>query len=64
MIHIRELVNFQISGIDKDDHPDYCDAFIEQARWLATGELLTDEELARIDPAEAHKLILLRAVGA
>ena len=42
----------------------YHDAVIESAGWLATGEFLSDEELARIDPAEAHKLILLRAVSA
>jgi hypothetical protein len=63
-IHIRELTNIQISDIDKSDHPDYCDAFIESARWLATGEFLSEEELDRIDPQEAHKLILLRAQGA
>jgi hypothetical protein len=39
----------EIDGIDRRDHPDYCDAFISYAEWADTGEELNDAELEELN---------------
>lgn len=63
IISISELENIRIDGIDPGDYPDLCDAYIASARWNATGEELTEEELTRIDPGEVNQLALLEVCG-
>jgi len=43
------LIDIEVSGIDHDDCPDYCDAFIESARWADSGKELTEEELEEVN---------------
>ena len=39
----------EIEGIDRRDHPDYCDAFISYAEWADDGTPLTDAELDELN---------------
>ena len=41
----RELVDIEFDGVDYNDAPDYCDAFICSAAWADSGEELTSKEL-------------------
>jgi hypothetical protein len=63
-ISVIELEDISITGIDLDDYPDFCDAYIYSARWKLTGLELTEDELQRIDPNEDYELIALKAIGA
>ena len=38
-----------MANIDYKDYPDFCDAFIESAKWKDTGEDLTEEELDELN---------------
>ena len=40
----RKVEGICLGDVDPKDHPDYCDAFIEEATWVDTGEELTEEE--------------------
>jgi hypothetical protein len=62
-IPISELTNISITGIDLTDYPEFCDAYIESATWRSTGIELTEDELQRINPREAHNLIALEAIS-
>ncbi len=43
--NVKDLVDVQVDGIDRRDHPDYVDAFISYAVNKKTGKELTDAEL-------------------
>lgn len=45
----REIVDVEFDGVDHNDAPDYCDAFICSATWDDTGEELTDQELGELN---------------
>ena len=45
----RQVIDIEVDDIDTRDYPDFCDAFITNARWGDTGELLTDDELDAIN---------------
>lgn len=38
-----------VAGIDFKDYPDFCDAFIESAKWKDTGDELTEEEVNELN---------------
>ena len=40
--------NIEISGVDKRDYPDFCDAYISSATWQDNGRELTERELERL----------------
>jgi hypothetical protein len=61
-ISVIEIEDISITGIDYDDYPDFCDAYIYYARWKLNGLELTEDELQRIDPNEAYELIALEAI--
>ena len=42
---VKDLVDIQVDGIDRRDHPDYADAYITYAVNKKTGKELTDAEL-------------------
>jgi len=46
-----------LSGVDRWDHPDYCDAFIDSADY--NGKPMTDEELDELneDYELVHELV-------
>ena len=58
-IRTSELEDIVVAGINPRDHPDFSDAYIEEACWKDTGEPLTDEELELIDASDAFR----RGVG-
>jgi hypothetical protein len=56
LIALSELEDFAITNVLRRDYPDFCDAHVEWATWgdgtVLQGELLTEEELALIDPED------------
>jgi hypothetical protein len=41
----RRVIDTEVDGIDTNDYPDFCDAYISFGRWEDTGKELTDTEL-------------------
>lgn len=54
----RPVVDIVISGIDHNDAPKFCDAYIEKAVWLDTSEPLNEGELDELneDSSLVHEL--------
>jgi hypothetical protein len=44
----RAIENIVFSGINLNDYPDFCDAFIESASFVDNGEKLNDDELDQL----------------
>jgi hypothetical protein len=56
----RELQEVTIDGVDHNDYPDYCDAYIVYAEYQDTGEQLTIQELDELQdqqPELVYELI-------
>ena len=56
MIDPYALEDISVAGVDRNDHPDYVDAYIEYATF--EGQELTDEELNWVNenfPEIAHQ---------
>jgi len=49
-------VKIEIDGIDLKDWPDFCDAYISEARYTDTGEELTDSELEQLEDSLADQM--------
>jgi len=47
-IRDRKIIDLEIDGIDRDDHPKYCDAFIAKAIWADSGKELNEDELEEL----------------
>jgi len=45
----RNVVSIQLAGVDSKDAPEFCDAYIESAKWENTGENLNEEDLELIN---------------
>jgi len=45
----REIEDIMLDGVDHNDAPDYCDAFIYGATWSDSGEELNDKELDELN---------------
>jgi hypothetical protein len=45
----RALADVEVDGVDNRPAPDFCDAFIWNARWADTGEQLADDELELVN---------------
>jgi len=43
-----DLHSINIEGVDRQDYPDFCDAFISEAVWMNNGTALDDEELEQL----------------
>ena len=43
-----EVKDVEVDGIDMKDYPDFCDAYIDSAKFVSSGKELTDVELDRI----------------
>ena len=50
-----DMNSLMVAGVDTNDHPDYVDAYIEQA-WFIGGTELTEQELSMIDDDVAQEL--------
>jgi hypothetical protein len=46
-MELDKITNIELGGIDTNDYPDFCDAFIESAEY--DGVELTDEELDELN---------------
>ena len=46
-MELDKISNIELGGIDTNDYPDFCDAFIESAEY--NGVQLTDEELEELN---------------
>ena len=42
---IENVVYLDVAGVDRQDYPDFCDAYFTYGVWKNTGKELTDEEL-------------------
>ena len=45
-----------VEGVDPSDYPDFCDAHFVGARFVDTGEELTDEEYEELTDKYAEEL--------
>jgi hypothetical protein len=45
----RQLADVEVDDVDTRDYPDFCDAFISNARWADTGDQLTDAEIDQVN---------------
>jgi hypothetical protein len=43
-----DLKSINIEGVDRQDYPDFCDAYISEAQWMNDGTELNDEELEQL----------------
>jgi hypothetical protein len=46
-MELDKITNIELGGIDTNDYPDFCDAFIESAEY--DGVELTDAELEELN---------------
>jgi len=47
-IKFSEVTNIELDGVDMKDYPDFCDAYISEARFADTKQPLTDEQLCEL----------------
>ena len=45
----RQVKIVEFDGIDRNDHPDYVDAYILKAVWVDDGTELTEDEINQLD---------------
>ncbi|MDA9374092.1 hypothetical protein N9R43_01785 [bacterium] len=50
-INIKDLADIEIAGIDMNDYPKFCDAYVEYAE-KADGTPLTDAEIDALNECE------------
>ena len=50
-IKFKEVTNIELGGVDMNDYPDFCDAYVESAEKL-DGTPLTDVELEELSELE------------
>jgi len=50
-IKFNEVTNIELGGVDMNDYPDFCDAYVEYAEKL-DGTPLTDVELEELSELE------------
>jgi len=51
VIKFNEVTNIELGGVDTNDYPDFCDAYVESAEKL-DGTPLTDVELEAFSELE------------
>ena len=56
-----EVTDVEVDGIDMKDYPDFCDAYIESAKFKGTGIDLDDNELVEL--LEANQDAFFEAVN-
>jgi hypothetical protein len=44
-LDVSNIGDVEIEGIDTNDYPDFCDAYVSYAVWIDTGIPLDDETL-------------------
>ena len=43
-----EVTDVEVDGVDMKDYPDFCDAYIESAKFVSSGKELNDDELVKL----------------
>ena len=43
-----EVTDVEVDGVDMKDYPDFCDAYIESAKFVSSGKELNDDELIKL----------------
>ena len=52
-MNIQNIKVTHCEDVDPRDYPDFVDAYVSEAHWTTTGELLTEEELEELN--EEHQ---------
>lgn len=57
-----EAIDVEIDGIDRRDHPDYCDAYVARAWFKGSGNPLSESELEWVNEQRdfVHKKVFER----
>ena len=50
-----EVTDVEVDGIDMKDYPDFCDAYIDSAKFVSSGKELTDVELEQLQEQNADE---------
>tara|TARA_B100000161_G_scaffold229727_1_gene176780 strand:- start:30 stop:260 length:231 start_codon:yes stop_codon:yes gene_type:complete len=50
-----EVTDVKVDGIDMKDYPDFCDAYIDSAKFVSSGKELTDVELEQLQEQNADE---------
>lgn len=64
MFNINEIDNITMGGIDNNDYPDFCDAYIESCTYQ--GKDMTEKQLDDLNEHETefvHRIALFNAWG-
>ena len=54
------VIDVEVDGLDMKDYPDFCDAYISEAKFECNKQPLTDNQLAELqdaNPMEFHELL-------
>ena len=54
-IKFNEVTNIELGGVDMNDYPDFCDAYVESAEKL-DGTPLTDVELEAFEELDETRM--------
>jgi|TARA_B100001248_G_scaffold261997_1_gene255473 hypothetical protein len=49
------VIDIEVDGIDIKDYPDFCDAYISEAKFRDTKEPLNDEQLVELQEQNMDK---------
>jgi hypothetical protein len=58
-----DLADVEIGGLDWDDYPKFCDAYLLAASCAHTGRNLTTAELESVDPVVVAELVYQYVIG-
>ena len=61
MTNLNNLTNIEVEGIDMQDYPKFCDAFIAYAE-TADGVALTEQELGIVNDDQQYYDVLYQAI--
>ena len=48
-----EVTDIEVDGVNQKDYPDFCDAYIESAKFVSSGKELNDDELEKLKEENA-----------
>ena len=48
-----EVTDVEVDGVNQKDYPDFCDAYIESAKFVSSGKELNDDELEKLKEENA-----------
>ena len=48
-----EVTDVEVDGVNQKDYPDFCDAYIEAAKFVSSGKELNEDELEKLQEENA-----------